>query len=506
MLSRRDFFCLTGASVLTLTSIGPLRAATQPVTAASSPRRGRTPNIVYILADDMGYGDVHALGGRLSGFPTPHIDQMISEGMTFLDAHSGSSVCTPTRYGILTGRYCWRTRLKRGVHMGWSNPPLIEKTRMTVPSYLRSQGYDTAAFGKWHLGIHFPTTDGKRPTPGNTDYSGRLDGGPTDVGFDRFEGCANSMNQPPFIWVNNDRFVGKCTTVKTFQHTGPAEASFEAIEFLPKTTQKTVDYILEHGKSQKPFFIYMALSAPHTPIVPSKEFQGKSGINPYADLCMQVDDTVGKVLAAVKQAGLDNNTLIIFTSDNGCDPKADVATLRKHGHHTSGGYRGLKFGIYEGGHRMPFVARWPGTIKANVKTRETICLTDLLATVADLTGGCLPDNAGEDSVSILPILLGEDYTSPLREATVHHSSSGAFAIRQGKWKLCLCSGSSFPGRVPDAPWPKHKGKRPPVQLFDVENDPHEDHNVCLEHPEIVKRLTTLLVKYKQENRSVPHRK
>lgn len=456
------------------------------------------PNIIFIMADDMGYGDVAYLNqdGKI---PTPNMDRLAKEGMVFTDAHSGSAVCTPTRYGVLTGRYCWRSRLKRGVLNGFS-PALIEDGRMTVASLLKKHGYKTACVGKWHLGLG---NDKK------TDYTKPLRPGPNDVGFDYFFGIPASLDMAPYCYVENDRPTMPPTdTVKgspspAFWRGGGIATDFKHIEVNPTLTQKTVEFIDKAaGQSpETPFFVYFPLAAPHTPIVPNKEFIGKSGIGVYGDFVCEVDWTVGQVMKALERNNLVENTLIILTSDNGCSPQANFKALAKHGHYPSYQFRGYKADIYEGGHRIPFIARWPKKVKPQTTCDETICLTDLMATAAEIAGQTLPDNAGEDSISILPALLGKKLDKPLREATVHHSINGSFSIRQGKWKLELCPGSG--GWSDPKPKEAKKQNLPAVQLYDLSADIGERKNVCKQYPEVVKHLTALLEKYKQQGHSQP---
>jgi arylsulfatase A-like enzyme len=400
------------------------------------------PNIVYILADDLGYGDVSCFNPK-SKINTPNIDRLAALGMRFTDAHSASAVCTPTRAGILTGRYPWRTRLKSGVLYGWS-PHLIDPARLTVAAMLKQQGYHTACIGKWHLGMDWAgakATDATRYNGEGVDYSAPIRNGPTAVGFNYFYGISASLDMPPFIWIENDHSVGLPTTRKKWVREGPAEKDFEAVDVLPTLTKKAISYLDERAKSKdEPFFLYVPLNSPHTPIVPSKAFLGKSGLNAYADFVLETDDAVGQIVATLDKAGFADNTLVIFTSDNGCSPSAGIPDLNKLGHDPSAGFRGHKADIFEGGHRIPFVARWPGKVKAGSSCADTICLNDLMATAAEITGVKLPDNAAEDSVSILPDLLGTA-TKPAREAIVHASINGSLAIRQGDWKLEVCPGS-----------------------------------------------------------------
>jgi arylsulfatase A-like enzyme len=463
------------------------------------------PNIVIVLADDLGYGDVHCLNPTRGKIATPHLDRLAEQGMVFTEAHSGSSVCTPTRYGILTGRYAWRTRLQSGVLLGLS-PPLIAKDRLTVPAMLRGKGYHTACIGKWHLGMDWPQKGDapvKENGPGwDVDYTRRIARGPNAAGFDWYFGISASLDMPPFLWIENDHTVGAATVEKQWLRKGAAHADFEAINVLPTLTRKAVEYIgkrAEPARSGTPFFLYLALTSPHTPILPTKEWQGKSGLNGYGDFVMQTDAAVGEVLAALDKHRLADNTLVIVTSDNGCSPAAGIPELERKGHYPSFEFRGAKADIWDGGHHIPFIARWPGTVAPGSRCDLLLCLTDFMATFADIVGAKLPANAGEDSVSFLSALEGKK--APPRDAVVHHSIEGKFALRQGDWKLELCPGSggwSKPGD-PEA----RKLNLPAVQLYDMHADISERRNLQADHPEVVDRLTKLLEKYIAEGRSTP---
>ena len=452
-------------------------------------RPGDRPNIVYILCDDLGYGDVHGLNPKRGKIATPNIDRLAAQGVAFTDAHSSSAVCTPTRYGILTGRYNWRSRLQSGVLPGFS-PPLIDQARLTVPALLQQHGYHTAGIGKWHLGMGLP----KAPAVGP------IRDGPTTRGFDYYFGISASLDMPPFAFIENDRFTEAPTATKKWVRSGPAAPGFEAVDVLPTLTRKAVEYIGQRAVAKKPFFLYLPLNSPHTPIVPTKEWQGQSGLNAYGDFVMETDWALGEVLSALNQAGIADNTLVIFTSDNGCSPAAGTAELERKGHFASENRRGYKADIFDGGHRIPFIARWPGKIKAGTSSDQLTCLTDLMATCADILGAKLPDNAGEDSVSILPALLGTA-TRPLREAVVHHSINGSFAVRQGRWKLEFCpdsGGWSVP--VPGSP---AACNLPPLQLYDMAEDLGERGNVYRAHPDIVARLAKIMRTYIAAGRSTP---
>jgi len=461
------------------------------------------PNVVFILADDLGIGDPGCYNPS-SMIRTPNLDRMAAQGMRFTDAHSPSSVCTPTRYGIMTGRYAWRTRLQKGVLFGLS-APLIAPDRPTVASLLKQAGYRTACFGKWHLGLGWAgnTTDDGDLKGGKVDYAKPLTDGPVTHGFDTFFGIPASLDMPPFVWVDNDRVTEQPTATKKWLRQGPAGPSFEAVDVLPTLTKKTVGYIEAHAadaKAGKPFFIYLPLNSPHTPIVPSPEWQGKSGISAYADFVMQTDHSVGQILDALDKSGLADNTLVFFTSDNGCSPAANVKELESKGHYPSAQFRGYKADIWEGGHRVPFICRWPGKVKAGSTSRQVICLTDLMATCAELVGLSVPVNAGEDSVSILPALLGTD-TRPLRASVVHHSSNGMFALRQGDWKLELCPGSGG-WCEPRDPVALQQGL-PMAQLYDFGKSTDEQQNLQAANPEVIAKMRGELEKIVKDGRSTP---
>ncbi len=492
------------AALLVLLSCAALRAA--------------APTIIFILCDDLGYGDVRALNpqGKIS---TPHLDRLAKQGMIFTDAHSSSAVCTPTRYGLLTGRYNWRSRLQNGV-MGGMSPPLIEPGRLTVAALLKQHGYHTAAIGKWHLGMNWPLNSGepsfndsieKGEDGWRVDFTRPIQNAPTSAGFDYFFGIAASLDMVPYTFIENDR-VQKIPTVdkafpmmgdrtNKFTRRGPAAADFEAEDVLPALTRRAVEYVRERAsdaRGGKPFFLYLPLNAPHTPSVPSKEWRGKSGLNAYADFVMQTDATLGEITAALDQTGLATNTLLIFTSDNGCSPEADFKSLAAKGHHPSHTFRGTKADHFEGGHRVPFIARWPGRVQAGRTTDQLVCLNDFMATCAEITGAKLPEHAGEDSVSFLPVLLGRA-TAPVRTSLVHHSINGSFAIREGQWKLALSpSSGGWSAPRPGTPMAK---KLPPAQLYDLSRDTGETNNLAAAYPSIVTRLTALLEQHVREGRS-----
>lgn len=471
-------------------------AATVPAPLAGAP--ASLPNIVYVLADDLGWGDLDCYN-RDSAIPTPHANRLATQGVRFTDMHSPSAVCTPTRYGVLTGRYCWRSRLKKGVLEGYS-PSLIEPGRLTVPAMLRQHGYYTAGVGKWHLGL------GDRE---RTDFTQPLHPGPVDRGFDYYYGIPSSLDFEPYLFFENDRVVEQPTAQTkgstqpprgVFWRPGAIAPHFEFPKVLPTLTDRAVSLIRERGRSpRQPFFLYLALSAPHTPWVPVQPFLGRSKAGLYGDFVAQVDDTLGRVLRALEDAKLAANTLVVFTSDNGAHWTPDDKA--KWPHLANANWRGMKADIWDAGHRIPFLARWPGKIQPNTTCDQLGCLTDLMATAADIVDFKLPNDAGEDSYDLLPALTGRA-RGPIREAIVHHSNQGMFSIRAQNWKLELGLGSggfSAPANAEPAPG------GPAGQLYDLATDPAESDNVYLKHPDVVARLTALLDRYREQGYSRPMR-
>lgn len=473
----------------------------------------KLPNIIYVLADDLGYGDINTFNpdGKIK---TPHIDQLASDGMKFTDAHTSSAVCTPTRYGILTGRYNWRSNLKQGVLTGVSKA-LVPNSRTTVASLLKRAGYNTGFIGKWHLGWDWALKEGDSVAGtgwnatdfANIDFSKSITNGPKDLGFDYSYGHSGSLDMAPYVYVENGMptsVPSKVTVDKgkyTWWREGPTGDDFRHDDVTPNFFRKSFDFIRKESGSEKPFFLYLALPSPHTPILPTGDWLGKSGLNPYADFVMQIDDFMGTLLATLKETGVSENTLVIFTSDNGCSPEADFQLLGEKGHDPSAIFRGHKADIFEGGHRVPFIVRWPSKIERGMVSKETICTTDLLATCADLIDTELKENEGEDSFSLLPLLFEESKMEYKREFTIHSSIDGSFAIRRGNYKLIMAPGSggwSFP--KPTDPEIK---SLPPSQLYDLSLDPEEQNNLDTDKPEIVDELKRVLWETIENGRSTP---
>lgn len=471
------------------------------------------PNILYILADDMGYGDVSCLNpqGKLH---TPNLDRLAGEGMAFTDAHASSAVCTPSRYSILTGRYNWRSARKSGVGGGYAEP-LVEEGRLTVAELLRRQGYRTHCIGKWHLGLEFPPDlqelqsaslgrgDGTLATP--PACTGPIRRGPVDCGFDSFFGISASLDMPPYAYIQNDRFTQLPTQWSERKRQagqgdwwrgGAAAPDFRHETVLETLTQRVLETMRQ--VSDRPYFIYFPLNAPHTPILPSKEYRGKSGLGPYGDYVLMCDGMVGKLLEQLDQSGQADNTMVVFASDNGCSPEADYPHLLANGHNPSYVFRGMKSDIYEGGHRIPLLVRWPKGVRAGQVCSQMVCLTDFMATVAELLDIPLPDDAAEDSVSNLPLWRGGQ--QPVRETIVHHSIDGSFSIRSGPWKLELCPGS---GGWSDPSYRSSTAGLPPVQLYRLDGDLRESCNLQEQCPEIVQQLRSMLLEQIQNGRSTP---
>ena len=457
--------------------IRPLILLAALVSSAAAKDAAAKPNIVYIMTDDQGYGDVSILNPERGKIPTPAMDRIAKEGMIFTDAHSGSAVCTPTRYGLLTGRYCWRTKHQNGVVQGFA-PCLIAEDRPTVASFLKEQGYHTGIVGKWHLNFQYADPEsgkilkrkGKKTL---APVGSKIPDGPVNRGFDHFHGFHHAGDMKGVI--ENDSVI----------------AHEEEIHMLPRLTRAAVEYIDGRAKADKgqPFFLYVPYGSPHAPIVPTKAWQGRSGLNKHADFVMETDDGVRQILEALDRNGFAENTLVVFTADNGTSKGAGIPELQKKGHYVSAHLRGSKADLWDGGHRVPFLVRWPAKIKPGSISNELICHTDLFATCADILDQAIPANAAEDSVSFLPALSGEPIESA-RAGVIHHSISGHFAYRQGKWKLLLAYGSGG-WTSPKEPEAKKSGA-PKAQLYDMEKDPGETTNLYESHPEVAARLLAQL--------------
>lgn len=465
------------------------------------------PNIIFVMADDLGYGDAQSLNPK-STIPTPNMSQMAKQGMTFTDAHSPSAVCTPTRYGVVTGRYCWRSRMKSGVLNGYGEP-LIDPARETVASFMQKQGYSTGVVGKWHLGLGFV----KKKQKGQFDWTQPLTSTPNANGFEYSYVIPASLDFPPYVYIHNERMTQQPTIPQpkspfpAYLREGERAPDFVMEEVLHHLVRKAGDYIRQNAGGDKPYFLYVPFTAPHKPIIAHPDFRGKNALGEYADFVQQVDWTLGEILKAVDESPGADNTLVIFTSDNGsymrCESEGDdhvtdpsVQGYLPENHTANGPLRGTKADIWEAGHRVPFFARWPKSIKPASKCDATITHTDLFATCAAVVGVDLPEDCAEDSFSWLPLLEGGRPDTP-REPVINHSASGMFAIRDGDWKLVLGSGSG--GRAK----PKGKAFEEPYPLFNLADDLGETKNVADDHPEIVERLTKKCLSMIEAGRSRP---
>ncbi len=466
----------------------------------SSHKKGdiQKPNIIFILADDLGYGDLSCFNEK-SKITTPYLDQMAAEGMQFTDAHTSSAVCTPTRYGLMTGRYNWRSPIKSGV-LGGESKALIPAERETVASLLKNAGYYTAYIGKWHLGWNWA-----RDENDEIDFSQAVTHNPNDLGFDYAYGHCGSLDMAPYVYVENGMpteipdSIAEATESYGFYRAGYVASDFIMMDVTPNFFRRAMGFVKDHANKEKPFFLYLPLPSPHTPILPTDEWQGKSGLNPYGDFVMMIDDYVGQLINTVKDAGIEDNTLVYFTSDNGCSPMAKFDVLAEKGHDPSYVFRGHKADIFEGGHHVPYIVKWPSQITPGTKSNKTICTTDFLATCADIAGVSLKDNEGEDSYSMLPLLMNPQSGDFKREYTIHHSINGSFSIRKGEWKLILCPGSGGWS----SPRPKEAVKLglPELQLYNLDLDIAEQNNLYAENPEKVKELYDLLMKSIENGRS-----
>ena len=495
--------------------------------AAMADHHEAKPNIVFILADDLGYGDVGCYNPEAKA-PTPNIDRLAREGMRFTDAHSPSTVCTPTRYSLLTGRMAFRNGMK-GVFTGAGGPCLIKEDRLTIAGMLRDQGYTTAMFGKWHIGLTFYDKDGKPITKNGLeavkriDYSQPITGGPIDRGFDQFFGTACCPTTDwLYAYIDGDKIPMPPTRIvdrkplpkhpySRDNRPGMIAPGFDLEEVDMVFLQKSLEFLESHKQKSpnKPFFLFHSAQAVHLPSFAGRAFKGKTVAWPHGDFFFELDYVVGGLMSKLDQLGYGENTLVIFSSDNGPEVPTVIDMRKTHKHDGARPWRGVKRDQWEGGHRVPFIARWPKKIKDGSTSAQTICLTDVMATCAALTGATIPPNAAEDSYNILPVLLGQAGDKPVRDYTLHQTISLALAIRHGNWKYLDHKGSggnnygregewgmkqfALPERAPDAPG----------QLYDLAKDPGETTNLYNEYPEIVKALKGKLEEYKTSGRSAP---
>jgi arylsulfatase A-like enzyme len=482
-----------------------------PSDAAASATK---PNVLIILADDVGYGDVQCYNPQRGKIPTPNMDRLASQGMRFTDGHSSSGVCSPSRYALLTGRYHWRTRLQTGI-VGVFGEPLIAPERMTLGTLAKQQGYATACVGKWHLGRDWPIPENKRELfrkPRGKDDEGKvpdeqravwsevfskpIPGGPTARGFDEYFGT-DVPNWPPYCFIENDRTVGipseflPPSQLKNHlaSQNGPALKDWNMEKILPTLGDRAADFITRQAKAQQPFLLYLPLTSPHEPLAVTDEWKGKSGLLTYADFLMETDAVIGRVLDALEKSGAAAHTLVLFTADNGKAAYTGAAELEKLGHFSSGPLRGYKTSVYEGGHREPFIVRWPGVVQPGSVCKQLVHQADILATLAELWGAKLPDNAGEDSFSFLSLLKGAE--KPTRENAVSCAAAGTPGLRKGPWKLIFAAD------------PAAKTK---VQLYNLDDDIGEAKNLAAQKPELVAEMSALMEQLIVQGRSTPGEK
>lgn len=462
------------------------------------------PNILIILADDLGFGDL-SINNPKSKIQTPHLDRLARQGMNFIDAHSPSGVCSPTRYGLLTGRYAWRTRLKRGVLNGTSEP-LIEKNRLTLPMMLKELGYQNGHFGKWHLGRRWAKLDAsKKLHISNIDWSQPAIYCALDAGFT----YAFELAQPAWAFMENRRLLAPPTEAFDLTHLpvhiiggnnnkGYRQPGFTFEKMLPKWVEKACTFIDQSAQKEEPFFVYFAPICPHRPIRPNNAFLGKSACGVFGDFVVELDDAVGRLLSQIERSGIRDETLVFFTSDNGAETNT-YQHIQSYDHWSSGGKRGCKRDLYEGGHRVPFIAKWHGKIPAGTTSSEIICLTDLMATIASIVDYKLPQNSAEDSYDMSPALFAEQFEKPIRDAIVHHSGRGKFAIRQGDW-VYVDAPSGSDNREPQSVL-EHLGVVPhneKAELFDLRKDPNQSTNRIAQNAEIASKLKQLLMHFQNE--------
>ncbi|CAM3541265.1 sulfatase family protein [Zobellia roscoffensis] len=480
------------------------------------------PNIVIIYADDMGYGDLQCQNPN-SKIPTPNLNKLASEGMRFTDAHSSSGICSPSRYALLTGTYHWRRQ--HGIVNSFG-PPFFDESDVTLPEILKNNGYETAAIGKWHLGWNwnFINNDpsGERTYWNKThqvylvediDWKAPLTGGPLDRGFDYYFGDG-TINFPPYAWVENDKFVTAPNDFFEFNkferevkeedwdsRPGPKVEGWDPYTVLPTLTKKTTAWIGKQNK-EKPFFLYLALPSPHAPIIPNDEFDGTSQAGGYGDFMVQTDWVAGQVLEALKTNGFEENTIVIFTSDNGPEKYA-FERAEKYDHFSMGDFRGLKRDVWEGGHHVPFIIKWPGNIKEGTVSEEVISQVDIMATLANITNTTLHNKTAPDSYNLLPLIKGKKYKTPLREATVHNTYDGIWGLRKGKW-LYINKSSGEHSKMPDS-FKELRGYKDfdtPALLFDMNKDVEQRNNIFEAHPEVIVEMASLLKTYKDQGYSV----
>lgn len=486
-----------------------LLSVVSTVRGADSP-----PNIVILYADDLGYGDLGCYNPK-SNIPTPNLDKLASQGMRFTDAHSSSGICTPSRYAMLTGRHHWRDF--HGIVNAFGKS-VFEPERLTLPEMLQAQGYATAAIGKWHLGwdwnaIRKPGAKDGGISPEDFDWSKPIPDGPLAHGFDYYFGDT-VINFPPYCWIENDKVVKAPDTMMDTKkwkaikegnwecRPGPMVTGWDPYQNIPETTRRGVQYIHAQRDSEKPFFLYFAYPSPHAPIIPNDEFDGKSTAGPYGDFVFETDHSIGQLLQALEDSGQADNTIIIFSADNGPEKYA-YERDKKTGHWSSHPLRGLKRDIYEGGHRVPTIIKWPGVTKAGVVCDALVSQIDFMGTLAAALDYELPDNAAEDSHDLLPLLKGE--VQSVRSTHIHNTQADQYAIRDGKWLLIDAQNGYVSGA--NAGWEKRHGYQPddqtPVELYDLASDLGQKTNLATKNPDRIAELQVRMQNIREQGHSAP---
>lgn len=490
------------------------------VVSANAVSAADQPNVLIIYADDLGYGDLR-VNNPESKIPTPNLNRLAKQGMRFTDGHSSSGICTPSRYALLTGRHHWRDF--HGI-VNVFGASVFKPERLTLPEMMKQSGYHTAAIGKWHLGWDWdaikkpgtkPTKTGRNSvwTPTAFDWEKAIPDGPLAHGFDHYFGDT-VINFPPYCWIEDDKVVkapdtlmdtAKWKPIKEGRwecRPGPMCSDWDPFQNIPTTTTKGVDYIKSQAESDQPFFLYFAFPSPHAPIVPNDEFDGKSEAGPYGDFVFETDNAIGRLLTALEESGQADNTVVVFTADNGPEKYA-YARDEKYGHWSSTPFRGLKRDIYEGGHHVPFIVRWPGVTQAGATCDALVSQIDIMATLATALGTELPQDAAEDSHDLTPLLKGS--TAPIRMTHVHNTQADRYAIRHGDWLLIDAKDGYVSGR--NKAWESKRSypvdDRQPVELYDLRKDPGQKNNLAAANAQQVQELKVLLKTIREQGYSAP---
>ncbi len=493
----------------------------------SSELSAKSPNILLILTDDVGYGDLSCYNDQ-SKIPTPNIDRLAKQGMCFTDAHSPATVCTPTRYSLMTGHMAFRVPNGGSVFTGVGGPSLITEDRLTLPEMLRNNGYATAAHGKWHIGLTFfdkennPIHQSSPDAIKLIDYSRPIKGGPLDHGFDKFFGTAccpttdwlyafidgNRIPVPPTQKIDRSKLPNHPYSQDCRDGYIAPDFSMEEVDLV--FLKKSREFLENHQRQSpdKPFFLFHSTQGIHLPSFPAPQFQGKTQAGPHGDFIHQLDWTVGQLMETLDKLGVAENTIVILTSDNGPEVDTVIDMRKTYQHDGARPWRGIKRDAWEGGHRVPFIVRWPSKIKPESHSDQLTSLTDVMATLAAVVGAELPNSAAEDSYNLLPVWLG-NATTPIRPHLLMQAFRGkdTLSIRKGNWKYIdhkSSGGNNYekredlkPFHIPDT------DPSAPAQLYDLKADPGETKNLYSSNPDMARELKTLLESLKSSGRSAP---